>query len=67
MMTVCRYTCAIVVFLAVSLTPRGCSDVSEQTMAADDPNATVVSETIRTDAGEDQESSDAGAVYDIGS
>lgn len=68
MMTVCRYTCAIIVFLGVSLTPRSCSDVNEQAMAADDPKATVVSESNRTDAeADDQESSDLGQVYDIGS
>ena len=48
MMTVCRYACAVVVFLVVSLTPRSCSDVSEPAMAADEATSTVVSEKVHT-------------------
>ncbi|MEX0821332.1 MAG: hypothetical protein WD021_04230 [Rhodothermales bacterium] len=32
-MTLGRYICAVVVLVAASLTPSGCSDVAEQAMA----------------------------------
>ena len=51
MMTACRYACAVLVFIFVSLTPTSCSDVSEPAVAAEEANATVISETVRT--GED--------------
>lgn len=35
-MTLCRYICAVVVLVAVSLTPSSCSDVAEQAMAYED-------------------------------
>lgn len=68
MMTVCRYASAIAVFLVVSLTPRSCSDLSEEAMAADEPKATVVNETVHAEAeNENDTSSNLGDVYDIGS
>lgn len=67
MMTACRYGCAILVFLVVSLTPRSCTDVSEPAVAAEEAKATVVNETVRTpeSAGSDAEASEE--VHQFGS